>query len=96
MLVVLVDATTAGDPGSVSVRRIRPRPAVPTTWSHHLDPETLAGPAEILYGAAPPIVLISVAASSFADGDRLSSALDRALPEVVDVVAGVVTGQRRA
>ena len=94
-LVVLVDAATAGDPGSVSVRRIRPRPATPTTWSHHLDPETLAGLAETLYGAVPSIVLVSVAASSVAEGDRLSDTLLRALPEVVEMVAGVVTGQHR-
>ena len=92
---MLVDAATDGDPGSVSVRQIRPRPATPTTWSHHLDPETMAGLAETLYGAVPPIVLVSVAASSFAEGDRLSGTLQRALPEVVEVVTGVVTGQHR-
>ena len=35
-----------GDPGSVSVRRIGPRSATPASWSHHLDPETLAGLAD--------------------------------------------------
>jgi hypothetical protein len=39
-------------------------------------------------------VLVSVAAGSFAAGDRLSGALERALPEVVEVVAEVVSGQR--
>lgn len=91
-LVVLVDAAAEGAPGSVSVRRIGPRPATPATWSHHLDPEALAGLAEALYGAAPPMVLVSVAAGSLAEGDGLSSALQRALPEVVEAVAGVVTG----
>jgi hypothetical protein len=42
----------------------------------------------------PPIVLVSVAAGSFVEGDGLSGALERALPEVVEAVAGVVTGQR--
>jgi hydrogenase maturation protease len=95
-LVVLVDASTQGDPGSVSVRQIGSPSATPTTWSHHLDPETLAGLAKALYGAVPPMVLVSVAAGSLADGDRLSSTLEQVLPEVVEVVAGVVTGQRRA
>ena len=94
-LVVLVDASSAGDPGSVSVRWIRPRSATPASWSHHLDPETLAGLAGSLYGAVPPIVLVSVAAGSFAEGDRLSDPLQRALCEVVEVVAGVITGQHR-
>jgi hydrogenase maturation protease len=39
-LVVLVDATTDGDPGSLLVRRVQPRPPTPAAWSHHLDPET--------------------------------------------------------
>jgi hydrogenase maturation protease len=95
-LVVLVDASAEGDPGSVSVREIRPRPATPTSWSHHLDPQTLAGLAEALYGAVPPMVLVSVAAGSLTEGDRLSSTLAQALPEVVEVVAGVVTGEQRA
>jgi hydrogenase maturation protease len=95
-LVVLVDAAADGDPGSVSVRQIKPRPATPATWSHHLNPETLAGLAVALYGAAPPIVLVSVAAGSLAEGDGLSSALTQALPQVVEVVAGAVSGEQRA
>jgi hypothetical protein len=38
---------------------------------------------------------VSVTAGSFAEGDGLSSTLERALPKVVEVVAGVVTGQQR-
>lgn len=93
-LVVLVDAATEGDPGSVSVCQIEPRPATPATWSHHLDPETLAGLAQTLYGAVPPIVLVSVAAATFAEGDGLSSALQQALPGVVETVAGIVSQHR--
>jgi hydrogenase maturation protease len=91
-LVVLVDAAAEGDPGSVSVRWIWSPPPTPITWSHHLTPETLAGLADALYGAVPPIVLVSVAAESFAEGDRLSGALKQTLADVVEVVVGVVTG----
>ena len=52
-LVVLVDASAEGEPGSVRVGKVEPRPAAPATWSHHLDPKTLAGLAEALYGATP-------------------------------------------
>jgi hydrogenase maturation protease len=93
-LVVLVDAAAKGDPGSVAVRQIGSPPPTPITWSHHLTPETLAGLADALYGAVPPIVLVSVAAESFAEGDSLSGALQQALPEVVEVVAGVVSQPR--
>jgi hydrogenase maturation protease len=96
-LVVLVDAR-AGDipPGSVSLQRIRPRQDAAAGWSHHLDPAVLAGLADALYGAAPPIFLLSVAAASFADDDRLSPTLQRALPAVVEAVARVVEEHRGA
>jgi hydrogenase maturation protease len=89
-LVVLVDASVDGAPGSVAVRSIQPRQDSPLSWSHHLDPAALAGLAHALYDHVPPIVLISVAGAAFADGDWLSPALQRALPEVVDRVARVV------
>jgi hydrogenase maturation protease len=93
-LVVLVDASTEGDPGSVRARKVEPHPAAPATWSHHFDPKALAWLTEAVYGATPPMVLVSVSAGSFAEGVGLSSTLERALPEVVEVVAGVVTGQQ--
>ncbi|HWD44373.1 MAG TPA: hydrogenase maturation protease, partial [Actinomycetota bacterium] len=52
--VVLVDAVAGAAPGAIQVRPVRPRPPGPATWSHHLDPEALAGLAEALYGSAPP------------------------------------------
>lgn len=94
-LVVLVDAAAEGDPGSVAVRRIGSPPPTPITWSHHLTPDTLAGLADSLYGAVPPIVLVSVAAGSFAESDRLSGDLERALPEIADAIADVVTSHHR-
>jgi hypothetical protein len=74
---------------------VRPRPAAPATWSHHPSPETLAGMAQALYGAVPPMVLVRVTAASLAEGEQLSVAVERALPEVVEAVAELVTGHSR-
>jgi hydrogenase maturation protease len=97
-LVVLVDASVdGGAPGSVSVRCIQPRgDPPPLAWSHHLDPAALAGLAGALYETAPPMVVVSVAGASLAVGDRLSPALQRALPRVVETVARVVEEHSRA
>jgi hydrogenase maturation protease len=93
-LVVLVDASAGdGAPGSVSVRRLQPRRDAVPGWSHRLDPAALAGLAGVLYGAAPPVVLVSVAGASFAAGERLSPAVERAVPEVVEAVTRVVGEQ---
>jgi hydrogenase maturation protease len=90
-LVVLVDASVdGGAPGSVAVRSIQPRRDSPLSWSHHLNPAALAGLAHALYDHVPPMVLISVAGIAFTDGDRLSPAVQRVLPEVVEWVARVV------
>jgi hydrogenase maturation protease len=93
-LVVLVDASVDGAPGSVAVRSIQPRWDSPLSWSHHLDPAALAGLADALYDHVPPMVLISVGGAAFAAGDRLSPAVQRMLPEVVERVARVVQQHR--
>jgi hydrogenase maturation protease len=87
-LVVLIDAAVGGGPpGSVAVRWIQPQRDTPPAWSHHLDPQALAGLAVALYDAAPPMAVVSVTSTSFAAGDQLSATLQRALPQVVDTVA---------
>jgi hydrogenase maturation protease len=96
-LVVLVDASVGGGaPGSVLVRCVQPRRDAPLVWSHHLDPAAPASLAGALYEAVPPMVVVSVASASFAGGDRLSPALQRALPKVVEMVARVVEEHNRA
>ena len=90
-LVVLIDASVDdGAAGSVAVRSIQPRRDSPLSWSHHLDPAALAGLADALYDHVPPMVLISVGGAAFTVADRLSPAVQRALPEVVERVARVV------
>jgi hypothetical protein len=51
---------------------------------------SLAGLAGVMFGAVPPVVLVGVGGGSFADGERLSPAVERAVPEVVEAVARVV------
>jgi hydrogenase maturation protease len=90
-LVVLVDARAdGGTPGSVRVRRVAARQDGMTAWSHQLDPAALAGLASALYGAVPPVYLVSVGGAWFDDGEGLSPALEQALPRVADTVAQLV------
>jgi hydrogenase maturation protease len=95
-LVVLVDATTGDDPGSILVRLVRPHRPAPGAFTHQLDPESLAGLAESLYGAAPQVFLVAVTAACLAPGDHLSDALEQLLPDVVEVVVAVVSGRTPA
>jgi hydrogenase maturation protease len=93
-LVVLVDARAdSGTPGSVRVRRVAARQDGMTAWSHRLDPAALAGLTNALYGAAPPVYLVSIHGALFDDGEGLSPALEQVLPRVADTVAQLVAEQ---
>jgi hydrogenase maturation protease len=86
-LAVLVDARD-GDapPGTVSVRRVDPAYPLIPTWSHHLHPADLVGLAKTLYGASPPVFLVTVTGAFFGYHDRLSLPVRRALPKIADTV----------
>jgi hydrogenase maturation protease len=86
-LVVLVDACSRGaPPGTVSVRRVEPGYPLAPTWSHNLDPAALVGLAETLYGASPPVFLITITGAFFGYGDRLSPPVRQALPEIANTI----------
>ena len=52
--------------------------------------------AGALYGTAPPVFLVTAAVATCEVGERLSPALERALPRVVDAVAGIVVEHSHA
>jgi hydrogenase maturation protease len=101
-LVILVDASTAAPPGTVTVRRLaRPggvsggpgpggSPASPGASSHHVDPELLLLLARELYGAAPEVVVVGIGVAEMGPGESLTPAVAAALPAVADTVAQLV------
>jgi hydrogenase maturation protease len=95
-VVVLVDASAADEPGTISMRRIDGAAGTASASSHHTEPEGLAALALELWGAAPPVYVVSVGAASFDVGDTLSPAVERAVPRVVDAVVALIEEERRA
>jgi hydrogenase maturation protease len=97
--VVLVDASHGPAPGTFTVTQVEPAGDAATTWSHHLSPPSLVALAHELYGRAPEVFLVSCGVESLEMGDRLSPAVEAALPRVVDAVVELVasrTAQRSA
>jgi len=90
-LVVLVDASHALSAGTVTVTPVERAGDATTTWSHHLSPPSLVALAQELYGRAAPVFLVSCGVESFEMGDRLSPAVEAALPRVVDAVVELIT-----
>jgi hydrogenase maturation protease len=89
-LVILVDISVDGRAGEVSVRRLEPSVPAGSAWSHHVDADSLLGLARELWNAAPACFVVSVAAVSLEVGEVLSSAVEGALPAVVEAVVAIV------
>jgi Ni,Fe-hydrogenase maturation factor len=84
----------AGASGGDDPRGPRDPAAGPST--HHVGAAEIAALADALWGAAPDVVAVGVGAASFAAGDGLSDPVERALPAVVDAIAGIVREHGRA
>jgi hydrogenase maturation protease len=96
-LLVLVDAGTTEAPGEISVRRLDAAAAGSgTAWTHHLDPSALVGLTRELWGAAPPVVIVSIGPASLEVGESLTDTVAPAVPRAVDLIAAIVEAHRRA
>jgi hydrogenase maturation protease len=89
-LVVLIDANSRIAPGGLTVSRVERATAVGGTWSHHVTPSVLVALADELYGRSADVFVVSCGVQSLELGDRLSPAVEAALPRVVDEVADLV------
>jgi len=88
---VFIDATTSKPPGHVEVERVQPLERSVGTWSHHVSPSTLVSLSGQLYGRAAEAYVVSCGVQSVEMGDRLSSVVEAALPQVIDAVAELVS-----
>jgi hydrogenase maturation protease len=102
-LVVLIDASTEGPPGSVAVRpmafgtaAVGPGTAAvgPGTSSHHVGPGELVALAAELYRAAPEVIVVGIGVATVEIGEELSPAVAAALPAVAEAVSDLVAAHR--
>ena len=91
-LLVLVDAGRGPAAGAFTIDRVERSEGLGARWSHQFGPAGLVALAEDLYGNAPAAYVVTVGVASVGAGDRLSPAVEAALPLVVDAVAGLVAG----
>ena len=85
---VLIDACLGDTPGWVSIREVAPAPGA--SWSHHLRPEDVVGLAHALFGAVPPVFLVTVTGVHFGYGSRLSRPVSECMPRVLMIVGATL------
>jgi len=94
-LAIFIDAGCQGTPGQVSCQRVEPSDAS-SGFTHHFHPGVLLTMAKHLFGRCPRTFIISVVGESFACGETLSPAVQRALPAVQKLVADLLAGRKTA
>jgi hydrogenase maturation protease len=85
-LVIFVDASLDGRPGSWRCDTIRRDTVASNAFAHYCTPATLLDYAETIFKARPRSLLISVAAESFDCGDQLTPNAQAVLPEIVQFI----------
>jgi len=91
-LLVLVDAGRGPAAGAFTINHLDRSNGSSARWSHQFGPAALVALAENLYGYAPAAYVVTVGVASVGAGDRLSPAVEEALPLVIDAIADLVGG----
>lgn len=94
-LVIFLDATTTGDPGSVLCQPISAESG-DLRFSHSLTPRAILAICDRLYSAKPRGFLISLRGECFDHGERVSPTVINAIPLVVAHVSELVGNLARA
>jgi hydrogenase maturation protease len=90
-LVIFIDASHQGDPGSWRCEAIAPNGKISNALAHYFTPAGLLGYADAIFKARPRSLLISVAALSFECGDKLSPKIAAVIPEIVQYIRAEIS-----
>ena len=89
--VVFIDAAAEGRPGEIRRQELTVSPA-PATFTHQSTPAALLAGAAALYGSSASGVLYSIAGESFAYGEQLTPAVERAMVQLVAAIENTAVG----
>ncbi len=89
-LVIFIDATSSGKPGTVTVRDIGPDDNCDGLFSHEMSPCTVLSAAKVIYGRCPEGMLITVAGENFGISAQLSRPVAAVLPEIFDRLQKII------
>jgi hydrogenase maturation protease len=93
-LAIFIDCSIVVGPGNVSAVPIRPGERLPHIFTHHLDPPSLLGLTQHLYGRIPlRAVAITVGGQSFELSESLSKPAADAIPLAKAAVYAMLLAQ---
>ncbi|MCA9953899.1 MAG: hydrogenase maturation protease [Anaerolineales bacterium] len=89
--VIFVDASVAGEPGTITVTPIQPAIDGPAA-SHQMHPGVLLALGLKLYGRMPPAYLITITGLDFGYQETLSALVQQSVSLVLDHIRQLVDG----
>ncbi len=92
-LVIFVDASVVGEPGTISVQELEPVEQEMGAFTHHFDPAGLLGYARDLYGRFPQAYLVTITAVSLGYGEGLSPTIEMLVPDVLQQIKQIIQTQ---
>ncbi|MCX7019761.1 MAG: hydrogenase maturation protease [Candidatus Sumerlaeota bacterium] len=90
-LLIFIDASCAGAPGTIKIKRVEPaEPSSDNPFTHHVSPAGVLELARLLYGRAPAAWIASIAAESMEIGERLTGQVKKRLDTLVARVSHLI------
>jgi hydrogenase maturation protease len=93
-LIIFVDASCDGEPGSWRCESIRPESETSQVYAHYFTPASLLGYANAIFNAKPTALLISAAAGSFDYGEVLTPSVAAVVPQMVRFICKTLEESR--
>ena len=90
-LVIFIDASAAGEPGTRRCDQAKPRCAS-NSLGHHFEVAGLLAYSKAVFNASPRALVVSTAAESFDFQDHLAPSVEAALPDLIDYVRKILRG----
>ena len=94
-LLIFLDASTQGQPGTVRLTDVALAEGATGLFSHDLTPERLLAAAQVIYGCRPHGLLISVTGEDFGIGAQLSPVVAASLPSVFQRLQAIIADARK-
>lgn len=89
-LAMFVDAACDGEPGTVRIVRLTPKPGDAASLTHHVEAAALLELSQALYGRAPEAVLVTGAGAAFGNHEGLSEQAQQALNAICRLVPRLI------
>lgn len=92
--VILIDASSEGEPGEVRIRELSPSPrSTGAIGAHHMTPQELATFTMIVYGHCPPIMTLTITGADFEMGEHLSPVVAYQVSRVSAALCKICAGR---